>query len=96
MVKICHHVLSHFLTLLPVPEPPSRVAVMDRIVVWQAPNISNGMLLGYNIRVFPPGSVAQAQLVNKNADDFYHVFMPLDLPRGADMQVHVQVIQVPS
>ena len=82
-----------YLFLLPVPGPPSRVAVLDRNVVWQAPSAPNGMLLGYNIRVFPWGSVAQARIVNKSADDYYHVLMTQDLPRGTNLQI--QVIQVP-
>ena len=51
----------------------------------------NGVLLGYVIRVDPVGRVGQTWTVDKNADDFHHVFNSTNLPVGNNLQVQVTV-----
>ena len=67
--------------------PPSHVVVVGCTVIWKPPEIPNGVLLGYTIRVYPVGSVGQSQTVNKSADDFYHAFT--NIPAGDNLQVQV-------
>ena len=72
-----------------VPGPPSCVVVVGCTIIWQPPEMPNGVLLGYTIRVYPVGSVGQARTVNKGANDFYHRLTSANLPAGDNLQVQV-------
>ena len=71
-----------------VPGPPTCV-VVGCIVICQPPQTPNGNLLGYDIRVYPEGSEGQAQIVNKTADEFYHVLTDVNLPAKGNLRVQV-------
>ena len=81
-----HNFLVYCVT---VPGPPAQVVVVGCTVIWKPPQTPNGNLLGYIIRIYPEGSVGQAQSVNKNADDFYHALTDFNLPAGGNLRVQV-------
>ena len=77
------------LILFTVPGPPSSVAVVDRVVIWQPPQSPNGNLLGYIIRVYSAGNIGQAQTINVGVDPLYRRLTTDNLPAGNNLQVQV-------
>ena len=76
-----------------VPGPLADVAVLGRndtiVIVWRPPQNPNGELLGYSIRFYELGMVDQANNVDKEASEYYHVLTDADVPSGSNIQVQV-------
>ena len=75
--------------LFTVPGPPASVAVIDRVVTWQAPQSPNGILTGYIIRVYSDGNIEQAQIINVGVNPWYYQLTTSNLPDGNNLQVQV-------
>ena len=63
--------------------------MVDRAVIWQAPQSPNGILTGYIIRVYSDGNIGQAQIINVDVNLFYRQLTTSNLPDGNNLQVQV-------
>ena len=72
-----------------VPGPPASVAVVDHVVIWQAPQSPNGNLTGYSIRVY---SDTNMRSINVGANTLYYKLTIGNLPTGDNLRVQVIVI----